>query len=70
MKDFDQASKTRGLRGRGATQQPAARYESTRSEPVDDGWHRDDEDLPPLRTHVTEERPRRVISENQSPDVP
>jgi len=70
VKDSEQASKTRGLRGRGATQRPAARYESTRSEPVDDGWYRDDEDLPPLRTHVTEERPRRVISENQSPDVP
>jgi len=56
-------------RGRGATRSPAARYESTRSEPVDDGWHQE-EALPPLRTRVTEERPRRVISRNDSPDVP
>jgi DNA repair photolyase len=57
------------VRGRGATLRPAPRYESTRSEPVDDGWSRDEEPAP-LRTHVTEERPRRVISRNDSPDVP
>jgi DNA repair photolyase len=57
------------VRGRGVTRRPAPRYASTRSEPVDDGWGRDEEPAP-LRTHVTEERPRRVISRNDSPDVP
>lgn len=38
---------------------------------VDDGWDRtEDATLPALRTRVTEERPRRVISRNGSPDVP
>jgi DNA repair photolyase len=60
----------RAVHGRGATVQPAARYESTHSEPVDDGWGRDDADAPPIRTRVTLERPRRVISRNDSPDVP
>jgi DNA repair photolyase len=36
---------------------------------VDDGWARE-EDLPPFRTEVTEERLRKVITTNASPDVP
>jgi DNA repair photolyase len=59
----------RTVQGRGATVRPAARYESTRVEPVDDGWAREEE-LPALRTTVTIEHPRRVISRNDSPDVP
>ena len=34
----------------------------------DDGWPRDDA-LPPLRTEVREEHPRRVITRNASPDL-
>ncbi len=62
---------TRGLaRGRGATHDPHARFEPTRSEPFDDGWEGDGEAPLPLRTEVTVEHPRRVLSWNQSPDVP
>jgi DNA repair photolyase len=35
---------------------------------VDDGWGKDD-DLPVLRTDVRDERPRKVITQNTSPDI-
>ncbi|GIX12384.1 MAG: radical SAM protein [Paracoccaceae bacterium] len=56
-------------RGRGARSNPPVRYESLRREAFDDGWG---EDPPPrqLRTEVSEERPRRIITRNHSPDVP
>ncbi|WP_018232581.1 PA0069 family radical SAM protein [Thioalkalivibrio thiocyanodenitrificans] len=68
--DHRPTSADRAVRGRGATIRPFARYESTHSEPVDDGWRRDDADAPPVRTRVTMERARSVISGNHSPDVP
>src|SRR5207344_2621436 len=34
-----------------------------------DGWAREEEALPPLRTIVTEERAKSIISRNDSPDV-
>ncbi|WP_018864441.1 PA0069 family radical SAM protein [Thioalkalivibrio sp. ARh3] len=58
------------VRGRGATIQPLARFETTHREPFDDGWVGDDEEPRPLRTEVTPEHPRKVLSWNQSPDVP
>lgn len=56
--------------GRGALSNPAARFESTRAEAVDDGWGSLEESLPPLETTVLPERARSVISRNDSPDVP
>ncbi|ADC71572.1 Radical SAM domain protein [Thioalkalivibrio sp. K90mix] len=58
------------VRGRGATIQPLARFETTHCEPFDDGWVGDDEEPRSLRTEVTPEHPRTVLSWNQSPDVP
>ncbi len=55
-------------RGRGATANPPSRYALQRREPWDDGWHQ--EPLPPLRTEVTDDASRRVISWNDSPDIP
>lgn len=55
-------------RGRAAASNATGRYEPYRRVAVADGWDRD-EDLPPLRTEVTEERPRRVLTANDSPDV-
>lgn len=55
-------------RGRGAVSNPVNRFETLDREAVDDGWDFDD-DLPPLRTEVTLERPRSVITRNTSPDV-
>ncbi|MCP3971237.1 MAG: PA0069 family radical SAM protein [Rhodobacteraceae bacterium] len=55
-------------KGRGAAGNPAVRFHATHVEPVDDGWDRD-QDQPPLRTEVSLERPRRVITRNSSPDL-
>lgn len=56
-------------KGRGAIANPAGRFEGESRAAVDDGWA-PDEDLPPLRTIVTEETCRSVISWNDSPDLP
>ena len=54
--------------GRAALTNPAVRFDRLQAEVVDDGWARDDE-LPVLRTVVTDEVPRTVISRNTSPDL-
>ncbi len=54
--------------GRAALTNPAVRFDRLQAEAVDDGWARDDE-LPVLRTVVTDEVPRTVISRNTSPDL-
>ncbi|ATI42122.1 radical SAM protein [Pacificitalea manganoxidans] len=55
-------------RGRAATSNDVGRFEPQTRVAIHDGWDRD-EDLPPLRTEVAVERPRRVITRNTSPDV-
>ena len=55
-------------KGRAASSNPANRFDATHCEAVDDGWERDD-DLPPLRTEVSLECPRKVIARNTSPDL-
>lgn len=55
-------------KGRAASSNPANRFDVTHCEAVDDGWERDD-DLPPLRTEVSLECPRKVITRNTSPDL-
>ncbi|MFG1267195.1 PA0069 family radical SAM protein [Xanthobacter sp. DSM 14520] len=55
-------------RGRGAVSNAAGRFEPAARILFDDGWQ-SLEELPPLRTQVTEERARTVITRNQSPDV-
>ena len=59
-------------KGRGVLSNESGRYEATTRNLVDDGWmeSRPDEDLPPLRTTVTEDHSKEVIARNQSPDVP
>jgi DNA repair photolyase len=59
--------------GRGATDNPAPRYLPVVREaldPFDDGWAVGDEALPPLKTTVTPEQTRSIVSHNESPDVP
>jgi DNA repair photolyase len=59
--------------GRGATSNPAPRYLPVVREaldPGDDGWGAGDEAPPPLKTVVTAERTRSIMSHNDSPDVP
>jgi DNA repair photolyase len=56
-------------KGRGAGINPEGRFEKVARESYDDGWDRQEEELPPLKTHVTEERVKSIISRNDSPDV-
>jgi len=56
-------------KGRGATLNIEGRFERLAREEYDDGWSRDDERVR-LRTQVTEERVKSIISRNESPDVP
>jgi DNA repair photolyase len=55
-------------RGRGAESNRSGRYEPQAREAADDGWDSLDV-LPPLRTEVQEETPRRIITRNESPDI-
>ncbi len=57
-------------KGRGAVSNSSGRFEAESRHAVDDGWTVSDEDLPPLRTTVTDENPKTIISRNASPDVP
>lgn len=53
---------------RGAASNRTGRYERHARETAHDGWDLV-EDLPPLRTEVSVERPRTIITRNTSPDV-
>jgi DNA repair photolyase len=55
-------------KGRAAASNAAGRFEPYARVGVDDGWGAEEE-LPPLRTEVAEELPRRAITRNDSPDV-
>ncbi|HLS58403.1 MAG TPA: PA0069 family radical SAM protein, partial [Paracoccaceae bacterium] len=57
------------VRGRGAISNRSGRFERAVREAVDDGWERD-EDLSPLRTSVTTDATRTILTRNTSPDVP
>jgi DNA repair photolyase len=70
-------------KGRGAAINPEGRFEKTTREAADDGWAQPaatgeaggergeaDDLLPPLKTHVTIEHAKSIISRNASPDVP
>lgn len=55
-------------RGRGTLSNASGRYETEAREAVDDGWG-SLEDLPALATTVTEEKAKRIITRNDSPDL-
>ena len=57
-------------RGRGATINPESRYSHTASVPVDDGWELGDDPEPDPATEFFPDRTVRLITRNQSPDVP
>lgn len=57
-------------RGRGAVSNQAGRFERETREAHDDGWDTIEEDAPPLRTMLTKETPRTIITFNRSPDIP
>jgi len=55
-------------RGRGATLNPTGRYETHTRHVFDDGWQTLDE-LPPFKTQVQVEKPKAIITKNESPDL-
>ena len=62
-------------KGRGAIANVRGRYEVDRRESFDDGWDglelaiEEQQDAPPLKTVVTEEQARSILSKNNSPDI-
>lgn len=56
-------------RGRGAGLNPAGRFEAQERVAFDDGWQTLEE-MPPFKTEVQVEKPRTVITRNESPDIP
>ena len=55
-------------RGRAAALNPSGRFERQAREGFDDGWQ-NFEELPPFKTEVTQEKPRSIITKNDSPDL-
>jgi DNA repair photolyase len=60
---------TRRLRGRGARSNASGRYERETRVLIDDGWTREDESPPPLKTEVLRDSSRTIITRNKSPDI-
>ena len=56
-------------RGRGAISNRSGRFERETRESVDDGWGTIEEAAAPLRTTLTKETPRTIITYNRSPDI-
>ncbi|CAN5378876.1 PA0069 family radical SAM protein [soil metagenome] len=69
------AAKPLQTKGRGARTNASGRYEPVVHEVVDDGWSPaegeadDDDGPPPLRTTLTPEHARKIITTNTSPDI-
>jgi DNA repair photolyase len=57
-------------KGRGAVSNMQGRYELNAREAYDDGWEREEEEVKPWKTHVTEELCKSILSRNASPDLP
>ncbi len=57
-------------KGRGTVSNNDGRYEPTTHVSEDDGWGVHDAEPPPLKTTVTNEVARTIISHNDSPDIP
>lgn len=55
-------------RGRSAGINPSGRFEPVSRHVFDDGWSSLDE-LPPFKTEVQVEKPRTIITRNESPDI-
>jgi len=61
---------TQLLKGRGAVSNITGRFETQLIETVDDGWWREEGGDARIKTHVTEETAKSILSRNQSPDIP
>src|SRR5262245_41350027 len=66
--DADVAVEGARRRGRGAQSNASGRYEPLARIAFDDGWQ-SIEELPPFKTTVTIDSPRKIITRNDSPDI-
>ena len=57
-------------KGRGAVSNLQGRYEVNGRERFDDGWDEEDDDAPALKTIVTDEYAKSILTRNTSPDIP
>lgn len=62
-------SKTHQYKGRGATLSPDNRFSEIQREAFDDGWY-PDEQADQVHTHLYIDSAKKIITYNQSPDVP
>lgn len=60
----------RPRKGRGAVGNTTGRYEAESRSAIDDGWGSADEEPAPIRTTLGIDSARKIITRNQSPDVP
>ncbi len=67
--DLDGIGERFRYRGRGAISNATGRYELQQREETDDGWGSADEAPRLLRTTLTKETPRTIITYNRSPDI-
>ncbi|WP_090216778.1 PA0069 family radical SAM protein [Litoreibacter janthinus] len=58
------------VKGRGTPRNETGRFEALDRVAFDDGWAEAEDDLPVVRTHVSDERVTKVVTRNTSPDVP
>ena len=60
----------KSIKGRGASNNPASRFDNVERTRVSDGWELEEENLTYLQTDLIPEFPKTIISRNKSPDVP
>jgi len=63
------AADPRLLKGRGARSNESSRYDTEKRVRFDDGWNREDEEPPPLKTEIIRDSTRTIITRNDSPDI-
>jgi DNA repair photolyase len=66
----DETAPDRPRKGRGAVTNRTGRFEAETRDAVLDEWPGDGEDPPPLRTTLSIDTARRIITYNKSPDIP
>ncbi len=57
-------------KGRGAVSNLQGRYEVNGREEFDDGWEREEDEAAGIKTLVTDEHAKSILSRNASPDIP